>query len=91
MCRINLGGMQTTGCLQRLLQLKYPDLQLHITLSGAKEMLHRHGYVALDYGAELRAWATPTAQEQLDYRIIQLPYNQVSGLCGVGQSLEAVV
>ncbi len=73
--RVNLGGMQTTGYLQRLLQMKYPDLQAQITLSCAREILHHHGYVALDYREELKSWAPPTGLK--DYRTIQLPYNQV--------------
>ena len=78
--RVNLGGMQTTGYLQRLLQLKYPDLQVHITLSCAQEVLQHHSFLALDYGEELRRWALPPSdplQRQLEYRRIQLPYNQV--------------
>ena len=71
--------MQTVGYLQRLLQLKYPDLQVHITLSCAQEILHHHSYLALDYGEELRAWATPSSDplQQLQYRRIQLSFNQV--------------
>ncbi len=80
-CRVNLGGMQTAGYLQRLLQLKYPDLQVHITLSCAQEILHHHSYLALDYGEELRAWATPPSDRQLEYRRIQLPFNQVRLKC----------
>lgn len=67
--------MQTAGYLQRLLQLKYPDLQAQITLSCAQEILHHHSYLALDYREELEAWTPPNRQS--DYRIIQLPYNQV--------------
>ncbi len=76
-CRVNLGGMQTVGYLQRVLQLKYPDLQNFITLSRAKEILYCHSYVPLDYREELKKWATPTHAQELDYRSIQLPFNQV--------------
>ena len=75
--RINLGGMQTVGFLQRLLQFKYPDLQTHVTLSRSKEILQHHCYLALQYGEELQKWATPTDNSILDYRLIQLPFNQV--------------
>jgi len=78
--RINLGGMQTVGFLQRLLQLRYPDLQTHITLSRAKELLQHHSYMATHYGEELQRWATPTESSMPGYRVIQLPFHQVGRL-----------
>lgn len=47
--RINLGGSQAAGYLQRLLQLKYPGHLAAITLSRMEEILHEHSYVAEDY------------------------------------------
>ncbi len=49
MNRINLGGMQTVGYMQRLLQLTYPDLQTHVTLSRAKEIFKHHSYLTTHY------------------------------------------
>ncbi len=77
MNRINLGGMQTVRYMQHLLQLKYPDLQTHVTLSRAKEIYKHHCYLATHYGEELDKWATPSGNSALDYRVIQLPFNQV--------------
>lgn len=47
--RINLGGSQAAGYLQRLLQLKYPGHLAAITLSRMEEILHEHSYIAEDY------------------------------------------
>ena len=74
--RINLGGMHSVSYLHRLLQLKYPNLQAHVSLSRAQELLERHCYTALDYTGELREWASGLHDN--DYRVIQLPFNQVS-------------
>ena len=73
--------MQTIGYLQRLLQLKYPDLYTQITLSCAEEILYHHSYLAMDYREELKAWTPPT--DHNDYRVIQLQYNQVGTIWGV--------
>eukprot|EP00072_Mus_musculus_P068644 XP_017170407.1 PREDICTED: actin-related protein 5 isoform X3 [Mus musculus] len=51
--RINLGGSQAAGYLQRLLQLKYPGHLAAITLSRMEEILQEHSYIAEDYGAEV--------------------------------------
>ena len=67
------------GYLQRLLQLKYPDLQSHVTLSRAQEMVASHTYMALDYSAELREWAE--GRHDGHVRAIQLPYTQVHVVC----------
>ena len=74
--RINLGGMHSVSYLHRLLQLKYPDLQAHVSLSRAQELLEHHCYTALDYTGELREWASGLHDNE--NRVIQLPYNQVS-------------
>lgn len=49
--RINLGGSQAAGYLQRLLQLKYPGHLAAITLSRMEEILQEHSYIAEDYAA----------------------------------------
>lgn len=74
--RINVGGLHTIGYLQRLLQLKHPELQNHITPSRAKELMTTHLYVALDYTTELHEWAS--GKREGDVRVVQLPYSQVS-------------
>ena len=74
--RINLGGIHSVSYLHRLLQLKYPDLQAHVSLSRAQELLEHHCYTALNYTEELREWAAGLHDD--DRRVIQLPYNQVS-------------
>ena len=73
--RVNVGGLHTMGYMQRLLQLKYPGLQTHVTLSRAQEIVSHHTYTALDYSAELREWAE--GRHERDYRLVQLPYTQV--------------
>ena len=60
--------------MQRLLQLKYPALLGHITLSRAQEITSSHCYVALNYSAELGA---ACAMGDEGFRVIQLPYAQV--------------
>ncbi len=73
--RVNVGGVHVVSYLARLLQLKYPALQPHITLSRAQELLHTHGYLALDYAAELQEWVE--RRKDGDLKVIQLPYTQV--------------
>lgn len=75
LCRINVAGLHIVSYLARLLQLRYPALQTHITLTRAQELVNAHGYLALEYAAELRAWAE--GQKDKDVRVIQLPYTQV--------------
>ena len=75
--RINVGGLHTVCYLHRLLQLKYPGLQTHVTLSRAQELVDRHCYIALDYATELKEWAA--GRHEKDFRLIQLPYTQVRG------------
>ena len=79
--RINVGGAHVAGYMQRLLQLKYPALLGHITLSRAQEITSSHCYVALNYSAELVA---ACAMGDEGFRVIQLPYTQVRA-CGVCQ------
>ena len=76
--RINVGGLHTVCYLHRLLQLKYPGLQTHVTLSRAQELVNHHSYIALDYAAELKDWAA--GRHEKDFRLIQLPYTQVRRL-----------
>ena len=68
--------MHSVSYLQRLLQLKYPDLLAYITLSRMQELINHHCYVAEEYGAELTDWAT--GKHEKDFRVTQLPYNPVS-------------
>ena len=72
---VNVGGLHTVSYLHRLLQLKYPGLQTHVTLTRAQEILNSHGFLALDYPTEMREWAAGSHDDL--YRIIQLPYSQV--------------
>ncbi|KAL5467704.1 hypothetical protein EMCRGX_G031967 [Ephydatia muelleri] len=71
--RINIGGAQVVGYMQRLLQLKYPALLGHITLSRALEITTNHCYVALNYSTEL---AAACAMGDEGFRVIQLPFTQ---------------
>lgn len=88
MHRVNVGGLHTVGYLHRLLQLKYPGLQTHITLSRAQELVNHHTYTALDYSTELREWAA--GRHEKDFRLIQLPYTQVRVILVVEQSTVRV-
>lgn len=76
--RINIGGAQVVGYMQRLLQLKYPALLGHITLSRALEITANHCYVALNYSTEL---AAACAMGDEGFRVIQLPFTQVGASC----------
>ena len=73
--RVNVGGLHTASYLHRLLALKYPALQTHITLSRVQEVLSHHCSVSLDYPGDLRTWAARGCQD--GYRVIQLPFSQV--------------
>ncbi|XP_057385765.1 actin-related protein 5 isoform X1 [Balaenoptera acutorostrata] len=72
--RINLGGSQATGYLQRLLQLKYPGHLAAITLSRMEEILHEHSYIAEDYVEELQKWRCPDYYENNVHKM-QLPFS----------------
>ncbi|XP_064429234.1 actin-related protein 5 isoform X5 [Mirounga angustirostris] len=72
--RINLGGSQAAGYLQRLLQLKYPGHLAAITLSRMEEILHEHSYVAEDYVEELQKWQCPDYYENNVHKM-QLPFS----------------
>uniref|UniRef100_A0A8C9QBX3 Actin-related protein 5 n=1 Tax=Spermophilus dauricus TaxID=99837 RepID=A0A8C9QBX3_SPEDA len=72
--RINLGGSQAAGYLQRLLQLKYPGHLAAITLSRMEEILHEHSYIAEDYGEELQKWQCPDYYENNVHKM-QLPFS----------------
>lgn len=72
--RINLGGSQVAGYLQRLLQLKYPGHLANITLSRMEELLHEHSYVAEDYIGELEKWRSPDFYEKNVHKM-QLPFS----------------
>ncbi|XP_027477634.1 actin-related protein 5 isoform X2 [Zalophus californianus] len=72
--RINLGGSQAAGYLQRLLQLKYPGHLAAITLSRMEEILHEHSYVADDYVGELQKWRCPDYYENNVHKM-QLPFS----------------
>ncbi|XP_052040121.1 actin-related protein 5 [Apodemus sylvaticus] len=72
--RINLGGSQAAGYLQRLLQLKYPGHLTAITLSRMEEILQEHSYIAEDYGAELQKWQCPDYYENNVHKM-QLPFS----------------
>ncbi|MEJ1279017.1 ARP5 actin-related protein 5 [Cricetulus griseus] len=88
--RINLGGSQAAGYLQRLLQLKYPGHLAAITLSRMEEILQEHSYIAEDYGAgdagdygagdagdygaELQKWRCPDYYENNVHKM-QLPFS----------------
>ncbi len=74
-CRVNVGGLHTASYLHRLLALKYPALQTHITLSRVQEVLSQHCSVSLDYPGDLRTWAAGKCQD--GYKVIQLPFSQV--------------
>ena len=74
--RINVGGAHVVGYLQQLLQLRYPSLLPHLTPSRALELVKAHSFVALDYGAELRAWGAGEREGQ--ERRMQLPFTPVS-------------
>ena len=67
--------MHSVSYLHRLIQLKYPDLQAHLSLSRTQELLEHHCYTALDYSGELKEWSSGLHDN--DYRVIQLPFNQV--------------
>lgn len=75
--RINVGGAHVIGYMQRLLQLKYPALLGHITLSRAQEITTNHCYLALDYASELAAACTMGDE---GFRVIQLPFTQAAAL-----------
>ncbi|KAK2116974.1 Actin- protein 5 [Saguinus oedipus] len=72
--RINLGGSQTAGYLQRLLQLKYPGHLAAITLSRMEEILHEHSYIAEGYVEELHKWRCPDYYENNVHKM-QLPFS----------------
>uniref|UniRef100_A0A5F7ZVL0 Actin-related protein 5 n=2 Tax=Macaca TaxID=9539 RepID=A0A5F7ZVL0_MACMU len=72
--RINLGGSQAAGYLQRLLQLKYPGHLAAITLSRMEEILHEHSYIAEDYVEELHKWRCPDYYENNVHKM-QLPFS----------------
>ncbi|XP_043946314.1 actin-related protein 5 [Protopterus annectens] len=72
--RINLGGSQVAGYLQRLLQLKYPGHLPSITLSRMEELLHEHSYFAEDYTEELEKWRSPDFYEKNVHKM-QLPFS----------------
>ncbi|XP_066868366.1 actin-related protein 5 isoform X7 [Kogia breviceps] len=72
--RINLGGSQAAGYLQRLLQLKYPGHLAAITLSRMEEILHEHSYIAKDYVEELQKWRCPDYYENNVHKM-QLPFS----------------
>ncbi|XP_045151438.1 actin-related protein 5 [Echinops telfairi] len=72
--RINLGGSQAAGYLQRLLQLKYPGHLAAITLSRMEEILHEHSYIAEDYLEELQKWRCPDYYEDNVHKM-QLPFS----------------
>ncbi|XP_004482330.1 actin-related protein 5 [Dasypus novemcinctus] len=72
--RINLGGSQAAGYLQRLLQLKYPGHLAAITLSRMEEILHEHSYIAEDYVEELQKWRCPDYYENNVHKM-QLPFS----------------
>ncbi|XP_017524504.3 actin-related protein 5 isoform X1 [Manis javanica] len=72
--RINLGGSQAAGYLQRLLQLKYPGHLAAITLSRMEEILHEHSYIAEDYVEELQKWRCPDYYESNVHKM-QLPFS----------------
>lgn len=72
--RINLGGSQAAGYLQRLLQLKYPGHLAAITLSRMEEILQEHSYIAEDYAAELQKWRCPDYYENNVHKM-QLPFS----------------
>ncbi|XP_002710815.2 actin-related protein 5 [Oryctolagus cuniculus] len=72
--RINLGGSQAAGYLQRLLQLKYPGHLAAITLSRMEEILQEHSYIAEDYVEELQKWRCPDYYENNVHKM-QLPFS----------------
>ena len=63
--------------LHRLLQLRYPSLLPHLSLSRSLELAHTHATVAIDYGGELRAWEG--GRREGEERTVQLPYTPVRG------------
>ena len=87
--RINLGGMHSVSYLHRLVQLKYPDLQAHLSLSRTQELLEHHCYTALDYSGELNEWASGLHDN--DHSVIQLPFNQVRRIFEATRDYEIFV
>lgn len=72
--RINLGGFNMINFLHRSLQLKYPVHVNAISLSRVEWLLHTQCFVAYDYMAELKQWASIEFYEK-NVKKIQLPFN----------------
>ncbi|XP_074654369.1 actin-related protein 5-like [Tubulanus polymorphus] len=70
--RINVGGINIDGYMQRLLQLKYPAHLTHLTLGKTEEYVRTHCRFAKDYLEELDKWAELDFYEDNVHKI-QLP------------------
>lgn len=71
--RINVGGMNSSVYMQKLIQLKHPSLALAVTLSRTQELIKKHTYMASNYDEELANWSKKDFSMS-NRRVIQLPY-----------------
>ena len=72
-----MGGAHVVNYLHHLLQLRYPSLLPHLSLSLSLQLTHTHATIAIDYGGEL--WVRERGRREGEERTVQLPCTPVRG------------
>lgn len=82
--RIDLGGLNMTLYLQRLLQLKYPVHASNITISRMEEVVQGYCYYAASYFDELAKWRSKEFYKTTAL-YFQLPFQVVRDVFSSGR------
>ncbi|GAU97885.1 hypothetical protein RvY_09110 [Ramazzottius varieornatus] len=86
--RIDLGGLNMTLYLQRLLQLKYPVHAPNITITRMEEIVHGYCYYAKNFTQELATWRNRSHYKNTAI-FFQLPFQAPSGPTATPEEIEA--
>ncbi|XP_055335529.1 actin-related protein 5-like [Paramacrobiotus metropolitanus] len=86
--RIDLGGLNMTLYMQRLLQLKYPVHAASITISRMEEIVHGYCFFADNYATELAKWRSK-GHHRSSVLYFQLPFQAAGPPAATQEEIDA--